>query len=496
LGIHYTDSNATVVWVQKQDKHFSIAPVAAVTAGTADNQPGRRESSGPAESLSMIEQLALQVKQQAPAHVPVVLSMSGDLYQSQLHHSQFEQPRQIQQTLRYDIEDEFAIDVESVAFCCQTIPSDSAGTDLMVFTCNRDILQPLLNQFERADLDALVAQPDVQSWLHFLHHQAHLPADQSCVVLAWANDTIYMLFLDRQHQMILQRSFPAPPDQVAELLRVEWKRCLFSLSDSQAPTHLAFHPQGLDQKLIESLAQQCDLQCHPLPALDFATDATDACPVFAAGAAIGYLNLEHSVDFRLDNLPSKTLTRTRHRAVYALVASACAFMLAWIIVLNTYAQKYQSMTRQTDSDIRKAWEIAHADIPFPIETKNLKQSHLEKIKRMIRQRQDNVFRMYRPQSGRTAPDSAGNTFQLILETLNQLPDDFDLKINSLGVNPEKVYTFSGSVRNLQSFEILRNIIQSPPSKLRIIQSSFEPPTSTKVDKTNRRNFSMPLKVIQ
>jgi len=476
LGIHYTDSQITAVLVRSQADRFDAAEALEVTVETDTDDKA-------AKPVSVIEQAGQQLRQQYSNITHAVLSVTSRLYQSQFHHSQFEDIRQVHKTLRYDIEEDFALDAEDIAICYQQKPSSSPGINLLVHTAKSNQLSPLFDQFDRAGLDVLVAEPDVSSWLHYLHSQTELPDSQGCVVLARSHEAVYMLVLDKQHQPVLTRSFIAPSDQDAyEIIQCELTRSLVWLPDEQKPTYLLFHNHRLPAKQISKLAKEANLKCQVL-------DTPEITAVFAAGVAIGYLNKNITADFRTGSLEPRTLALGRHKALYCLSAVVSIFLLIWIFVMHTQTNKYKENHSLADEDLKKAWVSVKGEL-----------AEGEKLPRNIIKQLDSVKRSmqktYRGQAARTIPDSASNTFTLLLNTINLLDEDVDLRIDSFSVKPNSVPTFSGSVPNLPMFYKLIETVERPGSYLKMDKFKVESRKTIGADKTNRRSFTMPLKVIR
>jgi len=268
LGVHYTRTSITAVLVEKRDSQWLCAD--ELTLPVEPNPPGNQDKNQPDDAPDPLQttlaQLADRMQPTGRRLHPVALAMDGALYNTQLHHSDFKDLRQIRQTLRFDIEDDFAIDADSVFLCYEKIPPSDDGTDLLVHTIDKNIAQNLLNQFEQARLDPLIAEPDVVSWLHYLKDRSLLPPDQGALVAGRSTDTLYLLVLDADHQPLLSRSYYCTDSAAAlETLQCEANRSLAVLPPpTNASTPLG-PPRRVRRKTNEPIGQNA-LGATPDPA--------------------------------------------------------------------------------------------------------------------------------------------------------------------------------------------------------------------------------------
>ncbi|MCF7957495.1 MAG: hypothetical protein K9M57_03495, partial [Phycisphaerae bacterium] len=440
------------------------------------------DAGGP-EHQSLIQQAAETVSAKIHSVPPVALSLSGRYYQSQIHHSHFSDLKQLKQTLRYDIEEEFAIDAEAVALCYQQTPGTGNGIDLMVHTADRDQLDTLFGQFEGAELDALIAEPDVVSWQHYLNHQGQLPAGKACAVLGVGHDSAQMLFLDKSHQLLLARSFPCPDDDSKYAqIHGELRRSAISLADSDKPSHLIYHQGGLDDVKIVELAAKNALSCKT-------TDLDDVTEAFAAGVAIGYLNHQCETNFRSDNLMPRTLLQSINRSLYTLSVLTCLILLGWIYVMYSHTHQYTRNTTAATKELQATYARICPD--------GKKRPNVAKISKEVKGQLDSVIKRFGTRQVNTTDESASYAFILMMDMFNALPLDFDIKIGSLSIKPDEIHPFTGSVPDMEHLQVLRDTIKRPGSNLTIERVIIDKSDDTTGEtEQTRRTFTFPLKVIK
>ena len=471
LGIHYTEDRITAVLVHNDDGAYKLGDALKLEPDS-DDQGG----------IALIEQLKQAINHGREKPAGVALSLGGRFYQSLSHHSQFSDTRLLNQTLRYDIEEEFAGDADSIALCYQIRTGKETGADLLVHTTDRQRLSNLLSEFEQADLDAFVAEPDIASWIHYLRNEGELSQREPVVAVAWSGQTLYILALDSQCRPVLTRSMPcASGAEAADLLNSEFMRSLAFLADADQPRILLYHPDQLEDKHINSLATKYKLQVSKLRM----PDLSSAC---AAGVAIGRLGQEVQTDFRADGLLPASLLRARRKALYVAAGSLTLFLMMWITLMNLYSSNYQENKRLALDDMVAGYKIAYPGGKPP---RNLLQ-----VPRRTRLRLRDVEEKYSGNTVKTLRDSASNTLVLVFEALNKLPEDFDMTIDYMSANAEAVSTFDGSVPGLKQLQDLRDAVSVNDSQLEIISINHTKiGTGSRDDPTNRRKFSMPIRII-
>jgi len=268
LGVHYTRTSITAVLVEKQGNQWQCTDelTLPVEPDPANSQDQNQTNDAPTPLQTTLLQLADRMQPTGRRLHPVTLAIDGALYNTQMHHSDFNDLRQVQQTLRFDIEDDFAIDAESVYLCYEKIPPSENGTDLLVYTIDKHTAQNLLDQFEHARLDPLVAEPDMVSWLHYLKDRSLLPADQGALIAGRSVDTLYLLVLNADHQPLVARSYYCTDSAHAlETLQCEANRSLAVLPPPPNASTPFIPPRRVYRKSNEPIGQK-SLGATPVPA--------------------------------------------------------------------------------------------------------------------------------------------------------------------------------------------------------------------------------------
>ena len=434
LGIHVGADRLTAVLI---DKDLGSGRIDSSFSLQLDCQEGQ-------DTGALIRTLGLQVPRQRK-RMAVALAVQGRLYQTQFHHSEFTDRRQIAQTLRFDIEEDFADDSESAALCYQHTAAARAGTDLIVYRADRKQLVELFEQLERVQLDALVAAPDVAAWLGYLRHSRSLPARRPAVALANCAGMIHVLLLDSNHQPLLTRGFVnASPGQAEALIKRELARCFAAIPAEQRPGTLVYHPAGFEEGLVRRIAEDSSLELCEL-------DEPDPAKAFAMGSAIGYLNGQTDADFRLDALPPQSLVTAKRRALYSLSAAASLLLLILVIVFNAHAGRSERIAEKAEAMVVKNWRDTH--------------NQSEKLPRTVQQMNREIKNLWKQLDGQgqfrstdNLPDSVEPILTAVFEAIDRLGKDFDLRLKSLRASAETA-TIAGAMRSMRDYNTFQDAVR-------------------------------------
>ncbi len=412
---------------------FKVVPEATVVEGVAaEASAGTSGAEEPDRSL--VEMFGQESKRRGFGSSELSLTLSGRYYQNQFHHSEFSDEKQLRQTIRFDVEDEFTVDVDSLALCYQRLPmGESAGSDLILYTVERDWLEPLLSELDAGGCDALTAWPDIAAWLSYLQKTEQLVPGESVLVTAYCYGVLYILLLDAEQKPILARSVVCSAGQdLSALLIAEVQRSVDMLVDDQQPGRMLYHGSGFTSDQIGTIRQATSLQCEPLK-------DDDAAVAFAAGAAMSNLSGHPAVDFREDGMRPRSLTESRGRAWYGLAAAVTLLMLTLLGVMKIHTTRYLGAKAAADEQIRKAY----------VEVMGKKPGPSASIVKHIRTEYKELRAKTRAKVDRSIPDSASHTMTLVMGALANLGEDFDLDVQSLRLKAENVM-LSGSFANMAS----------------------------------------------
>lgn len=471
IGIHYCGSTVTAVVVERSGTSTElIKRIKVPVEAGASSEP----------EVAALGQLADELRRGEQKLPLTAVALGGEFYQSEFHHSDFADTRQLAQTLRFDVEEEFMIDAEAAAICYQRQGDTDSGSDLIVHVAKRDHLEHLLPHFEQVGLDALACQPDVACWLTYLKKQGELPKGEPVMVVAWAAGTLYIVMLDAGQRPILARSYHCDSDEHAQVtLTSELRRSLASLATGQFPSALYYHTQGFSDERIDEISKATGLPCRALAE----ADATEA---FAYGAALACLDADSTADFRGDGLPPRSLITANRKALLGLSAAISILLLLIGIVLKAHDRRYETMKKESSAAVLAAWKETNPSQRLP------KRSVSGELKRQRKELQARGG----SHVADLLPTSAGQILTLALQRLELLPKDFGLRIKLLNISVKNHSAIlSGSVPNLEDMDTLEAVFSGEDSLLTASTWEFDTGGSGRPDDvSNQVAFTLPLRV--
>ncbi|MBN2377862.1 MAG: hypothetical protein JXD22_15805 [Sedimentisphaerales bacterium] len=478
MGLHYNELGITAVLLEKRGSDFVVAESFRVVPEAADEKAlsagaAVGEASAGDERVSTLVELFGQESERRDIGKPaVVLTLSGKYYQNQFHHSEFSEEKQLRQTIRFDVEDDFTAEVESLAIGYQRLPmGDVSGSDLILYTVERNRLEPLLRELDEAGYDALTAWPDIAAWLSYLKNTDQLPQGESVLATAYCYDVLYILLLDADQKPILSRSVVCSSGQdLSGLLIAEVQRSVDMMADDEQPVRMLYHGSGFTAGQIATIEQETSLQCEPLK-------DKDAAGAFAAGAAMSYLSGRAAVDFREDGMQPRSLTESRSRAWYGFAAAVTILLVMLLLVMKMQTARYRSAEAVASDQIRNAYVEVMGKKPGP--SANISR-HINTEYKMLRDKT-------RAKVDRSIPGSASHTMTLVMGALADLGEDFDLDVQSLRVKAENAM-LSGSFADMAS-QIKFDEAVNAVGQLKVERWDF-------VDTEDaRRNFNTTIRVL-
>jgi hypothetical protein len=107
----------------------------------------------------------------------VTVALDCAMFMQHSVHSEFNDPKQIAATIRFDTEEALATDITNVALAFEIASTGQAGSELNVFTAQQKILSEVLLSLQQHNFDPVTIEPDVNCLSRFICRKA--PSAQS-----------------------------------------------------------------------------------------------------------------------------------------------------------------------------------------------------------------------------------------------------------------------------------------------------------------------------
>jgi len=470
LGIYLSKDTATVVCLGSGGNNHNILGCFSVSAQEQTEQKHQ-------ELATLITQGCAERELQFSE---VAVALDCAMFMQHDVHSDFKDPKQIGQTVRFDTEEALATDVSEIAIAFQITSSNEDGSALSVFTTERKMLSDVLLSLQSHHIDPVTIEPDVSCLSRFISRNISGPENSHPLfgVLSRRRGYFVVPVPSDSKQAWLMRTFLVGPTQTrtAQLAREVFVTtalledgepidCLKafdstgSVNYQQLSERLGFEASGIDFVKAVSTEPQALADCAD--PVDFA---------IAYGAALAHLEKPQSMNFRSDFMPYQGKKQRMEKALKFASVSVTVLLLA----LGVYFQMPLMMTNEYRSRLRKKFAKEYKAVmpgralPGQFVTA---QKRLESELRRIKDVQSGRF-------GAAGEESMLSKLTLVLEAFNNCAESTNLKINEISVT-EKNIRIKGDTASMQKTLELRKSIEK--SNLEILQDSI-------TEKSNRSNF--------
>jgi len=340
LGIYISKDRATVVCLGSGSRGANVLGCFSVSV----EKPEEQSNPGLPGLATLIAQgCAERVPMYRISEVAVALDCA--LFMQHNMHSEFNNPKQIAATVRFDTEEALATDISDVAIAFQIASSSENGSELTVFTAQRKILSDILLSLQSNNIDPITIEPDVNCLSRFIRQNASLPESRQDGAFfgLLSSRRGYFIACPKSQKMSIMRTFLVGPSQdrnelltrqaliTTNLIRTGESMDWLNVFDSTNSVDL----QQLSDKLgLEAnsinLIESASVEPQALADCDNQVDFS-----IAYGAALARLEKAPSVNFRKDFMPYQGKKRRLQRTLKFASVSFTVLLL----VLGLYFQR-------------------------------------------------------------------------------------------------------------------------------------------------------------
>jgi hypothetical protein len=281
-------------------------------------------------------------------------------------HSEFKDTKQIAQTVRFDTEEALSTDISDVAVTFEVSSSDQSGSQLTVYTAEREILSNILLSLQNNSIDPITIEPDVNCLSRFVLQKVSLPEDSRCLFAILSRQRGYLVSLTSSQETsavrtllinpaqdrggLLTREIPvtaalAGADEPISCLRVF--DSTGSVNCRQLGETLGINTEGVH--LAESAGVEADVLADCADTVEFA---------IAYGTALTHLQKTHSPNFRDDFMPYQGKKRRLQKTLKFLSLSVTVLMIA----LGMYVTSQLLQTSKYRSRLRRKFEPQYSAV--------------------------------------------------------------------------------------------------------------------------------------
>lgn len=268
-------------------------------------------------------------------------------------HSEFTDPRQIESTIRFDAEEAAATDASSLAVTFAITASGSTGSDIAVYTADRQTLTDILLDLQGAGLDPTVLEPDGVCLARAMEKTGVLSAAGKIFLLIFGRACFLLVpqgdgFAPKVRTFLL----PDDPDKTTALSR-QMILSVAALPAASSIKTLVLVNSGQDIDAAEmskrmgmqveqlELSGQLNLQTpYELPA-----EQTGGF-LFACGSAMALAGRGLRADFRRDFMPYQGRRRLLQKSLKVVSVSLTILFVMLGLYFQTRAIRMNNYTSQ------------------------------------------------------------------------------------------------------------------------------------------------------
>ncbi len=482
LGIYISRNRATVVCLDLQDSgenvlgHFSVS---------VENQEQH-------DMQALVGLIVEGCREKGWKFSEVTIALDCAMVMQHSVHSEFNDPRQIRATIRFDTEEALATDISEVGLAFEVTSTDETGSELTVFTAQKNILSEILIALQRYNLDPVIMEPDVNCLSRFIRRKINSGQSGQTGIL-------YGLLSQRNGYLIMPPGADADSKQKSSVVRT------FLVGSGQDKSQLLTREILVTTGLVENISRVNSLKIFDFAGtvdsrqlgerlgiageeIDLsgiagfvAPDVSDnANPVdftIAYGAALaGSEKAVHIANFRDDFNPYQGKKIRMQKALKFAATSVAVLLLA----AGLYFQMQLFNVNRDRNNLRSKFSKDY----FAVTLDKLEDDVT--IREAVRKLGGIYRRVELEKKGIVTDDnrSIASKLTLVLAALNKCAAKTDLNINTITITSRDINIVgdtSGRSNTMALFEEIRN------SGLEIPQPNYEL-------RGNRDNFSISLTV--
>ncbi|MDD5458479.1 MAG: type II secretion system protein GspL [Phycisphaerae bacterium] len=412
------------------------------------------DTSQAANFAAVAEKIAAECKQQNFKFAEVGVAVDSSFYMQHDIHSEFTEPKQIAQTIRFDTEETLANDVSDMAIAFRIKTSSEKGSNLSVLTAAKKILNDILTALQAKGLDPVTIEPDSNCLAKFFNNfSAATPRNRMLAALSSTN--AYLFVFAGENRPIVTRSFPLNDQNRDQLIQREVPITL-ALSDTEQPIESVELFDSAQQ--LSSTAANFGIESGPIPAFELITSdpktetITDKTALaIACGAAMTHLEKEPHINFRNDFSPFMGKRLRMERTLKIASVSVCVA----IILLSGYLHWQLFHKKEPLRRLEKQFIKDYSDV--------MMGAKFDKPGNAVKKLQGELRRIKEVKSGQlsiTGEQAIAAKLTRLLEAFNKCAKKTNLNVREISISAKSIRVdgdTSGRPYTLELLEAIRAV---------------------------------------
>jgi hypothetical protein len=373
-----------------------------------------------------------QVLQQAGPCEESAVAVRGSLISQYDLHSEFTDPRQIENTIRFDAEEAAATDAATMAVAFEITGSASRGSEISIYTAGRQTLTDILLDLQAGGLDPTVMEPDAVCLARTMEKINTVDTVGKMFLLIFGRTCFLLTFRgDNFAPKVRIFLLPDEPDKTAALSR----QVILTIAGLPAAAIktvvLASSTQNIDPAEMSRLTgvpvepldlrQQLNIQIPQ----DTAAEQADGF-LFACGSAMALAGRGRRADFRRDFMPYQGRRKLLQKSLRLVSVSLTILFVMLGLYFQSRAVRIKNYTSQQQ-------QKSAAD--FTAAMRGIKPPSSESIGSRLRRELKNVKDM---QQYGLVEGSVVARLTYVLEAINSSPPSVSVIIKSITITDRSI----------------------------------------------------------
>ena len=449
LGILLGPTQATIVQIDGQKGPDAITDIITV-----------RQDPQAAEPVSLVSLIGQTLASRALKFDEAAVALESGFYSQYPFRSTFSDPRQIEGTVKFDAEEATAMDAAALAVTFEIMNTDSSGSELMIYSADRQSLTGVLLDLQGQGIDPTVIEPDLVCQGRILERIHEIHEHPECLYVLLGRQHCAVFQSEPSQKSIRSRQFllGAGDCQKRELIQ-QLRLSIASWSQGQSVTTIRIGGL-LDGWNVSELTSElpCSLERFelniPVPthSEDGSNDPTDV--VAAWGAAGGLLMRGRKVDFRRDFLPYQGKKRILQTCLRIISVSAAVVLLTVGAYFQFKTFRMQGYVSSLDKKLTEQYQAGMygQKPPGRMSVATKLRTEYTRIKKI--------------QEGLGPGDDKAVTAKLtfILDAFNKAPNHVDIHIEQIAITERSMRIVGDTNSRRSTLDLLTSLDKHPKLK--------------------------------
>ncbi|MBL7215018.1 MAG: hypothetical protein ISS71_05010 [Phycisphaerae bacterium] len=440
LGIFLLRDKAVAIWISSDTDTSVLHKVCVMPS---EDEPG-----------ALPLQAARTVIRQGFSFGEVFVAIDCSCYTQYNLHSEFEDPRQIESTIKFDAEEAAATDAMNLAVTFEVTDIQPPGSQVTTYTADRQLLTDILLDLQEGGLDPTLMEPDIVCLTRTLAQTSNLSQRAGCLFVVLSGSHCYLLCPNPNYAPTV-RTFLVDSDR--DVTSVLIREVLLATASNKGSSSLESIVLIGPANRVDtaSLGQGTGLTVQtetPEKSLSqtLATDSdiTPAEFMIAYGAAIAARTRGYKADFRKDFMPYQGKRKVMEGSLHLLGISLTVLLLtvACFYQLKTFRMKGY-VSDLEDKTVSQYKAVMYGKNPPAVEKIS------SKLKREYTNAKKNEDG---PGAGDNKSVPAKLTF--FLEAVNRCQKNVDINVQQINIT-ERSMKVKGDTNNRTATNALLNEIK-------------------------------------